>query len=60
MKLDIESVKKVLEVVDAFARWSESLRLGSFEEAKRWKETWIERLNNLTVDEFIAYLEADI
>lgn len=60
MKLGVESVKKLLETADAYARWSEALRLGSFEEAKRWKEAWIEMLNNLTVDEFLVYLEADI
>lgn len=60
MKLGVESVKKILETVGAYARWSEALRLGSFEEAKLWKQTWVERLNNLTVDEFLTYLEVDV
>lgn len=60
MKLGIESVKKILETVDAYARWSEALRLGCSEKAKAHKQVWVERLNNLTVDEFLAYLEADI
>lgn len=60
MKLGVESLKKLLEIDKSYARWSEALKLGSFEEVKKWKEDWVERLNNLTVDEFLVYLEADI
>lgn len=60
MKLGVESVKKIMEAVDAYARWSEALRLGCPEKAKEHKQVWVERLNDLTVDEFLAYLEGDI
>ena len=60
MTLGVESVKKLLKIADAYARWSEALRLGCYEEAKAWKESWVERLNDLTVDEFLMYLESDI
>ena len=60
MKLSVESVKKIMETVEAYARWSESLRLGCTEKANAHKQVWVDRLNDLTVDEFIMYLEADI
>lgn len=60
MKLSAESVKKILETVEAYARWSEALRLGCAEKANAHKQVWVDRLNDLTVDEFIMYLEADI
>ena len=35
MKLGVESVIKIMETVEAYARWSEALRLGCAEKSKR-------------------------
>lgn len=60
MKLDFESVKKVVEACVAYVNWCNAIEIDNFMEIKKWRETWESRLYSLTTEEFLAYCKCDI
>lgn len=60
MKLDFESVGKVVGACVAYVNWCSAIGTDDFEEIKKWKEAWNERLCALSTEELLAYIDCDI
>lgn len=60
VNLNMESRIKVAQTLAAYVNYTDFVKHGRCDEAEKWKRIWFDRYEDLSNEEFIAYLEADI
>lgn len=56
----MESRIKVAQTLAAYINYTDFVNIGRYDEAEKWKRIWFKRYDDLSNEEIIAYLEADI